>query len=101
MRQHIVTVATSVDHIEISWNARQELVNRLRRLDGGKSIVDAFEAAGTTRPVKLARLNDKHLLLTVIEAWGNEIGYDAFPQGIFALRNALHDDLDLAHTEPA
>jgi hypothetical protein len=93
-RLDVVTVATSRDEIEITWDGRQELLGRLRKLDGGKAVVDAFEAVGASFPVKLKSFNDKALLLDVIEAWGVEVGgYPALPAGIFELRNALYDDL--------
>ena len=60
-------------------------------------VRDAFLAVGTTQPVRLTD-PQKLGLRNVISFWANEMGssYDDLPEGIYALRNALHDDLRVA-----
>lgn len=60
-------------------------------MPGTTAIVEAFEAVGTSRPVKLdADGND--LLLLVVARWLEEVSTDGLPAGIFDLRNELVDD---------
>jgi hypothetical protein len=54
-------------------------------------IIRAFDAAGTSAPVKLDR-SAKRRLLTVCEDWLDEMNIDGLPEGIFDLRNALFDE---------
>jgi hypothetical protein len=89
-----VTVSTGGGTIEIPWDSRQALLSRLRGDDDAMSVIDAFEAAGTSRPVELEPA-DARLLLSEIEGWSDELGSIArLPEGLYELRNALHDDED-------
>ena len=79
--------------IVIPWSSREALLRRFRNLSSMSDIVDAFEAAGTTQPVRLTD-SQKALLLNLISFWADQIdGFDDLPEGIYDLRNALHDDL--------
>jgi len=92
----------SIDHIEIPlgretvrlpWASREALLGQLKHLDSMSEVRRTFENVGTSRPVQLAQ-EQKSDLLQVIVDWANgEGGYDRLPDGIFDLRNALHDDL--------
>jgi hypothetical protein len=95
-------MARSTDHVQISlgretillpWPSREALLEQLRHLNSMWEVRKAFEDVGTSRPVPLAQ-EQKADLLQVIVHWAEaEEGYDRLPEGIFDLRNALHDDL--------
>ena len=68
-------------------------MRRFRNLSSMSDIVDAFEAVGTTQPVRLTD-SQKALLLNPISFWADQIdGYDDLPEGIYDLRKGVHDDL--------
>ena len=79
--------------VVIPRSSREVLLERLRNL-GTMGVVDAFQAVGTTQPVRLTHLQ-KALLLNAITFWASEMDdeYAGLPEGIYDLRNALHDDL--------
>ena len=89
-----VRVAYSRGEVAFSWESRQELLKQIRHLESALSIVAAFEAVGTSRPVVLTT-DQKASLIELIERWGTQVrfGLKGLPEGMFALRNALHDDL--------
>ncbi len=85
--------------VSIPWSSRAALLEQLGKRDSMTEVSDvreAFLAVGTTRPVRLTD-PQKLGLRNVITFWANEMGgsYDDLPEGIHALRNALHDDLPL------
>jgi hypothetical protein len=60
-----------------------------------RDICEAFEAVGTSRPVRLTQAQ-KMALTLAIDVWGGEVEgglTDGLPEGIFELRSALLDDL--------
>jgi hypothetical protein len=67
------------------------MLERLRREGDVGPIVAAFEAVGATSPVKIPR-SAKPRLLAIVEAWLFEVHTSGLPDGIFELRNALHDE---------
>jgi hypothetical protein len=76
--------------VDVPWQSRQELLQRIRELDGP---TDAFSAVGAASPVSLTR-QDKVLFVQAINAWANDAGsYEKLPEGVWALRNGLFDDL--------
>ena len=92
----------SIDRIEIPlgretvrlpWASREALLDQFKHLDSMSDMRRTFENVGTSRPVQLTQ-EQKGDLLGVIVTWASEEGgYDRLPDGIFDLRNALHDDL--------
>lgn len=80
-----------VTTVEIPWDSRDALLERLRREGDAESIIAVFEAAGTSAPVKLGKEAKRRLLWTC-EAWLMEVHTTGLPEGIFELRNALHDE---------
>jgi hypothetical protein len=54
--------------VEIPWESRQALLDRLRREGDADPIIATFEAVGTTSPVKLPK-EAKRRLLDTCEAW--------------------------------
>lgn len=77
--------------VEIPWEARDALLERLRREGDAEPIIAAFQAVGATRPVQIPR-QAKRQLLDHLEAWLGEATTEGLPPGIFELRNALHDE---------
>lgn len=90
-----VRVSLSRGDVVLPWASRQELLNQLRRITWARPISEAFEAVGVSPTVSLSR-EQKGLLLAAIELWGAQApgGLKALPEGIFKLRNRLHDDLN-------
>jgi hypothetical protein len=93
-----VTVAmNATDAVTLSWNARQSLLDRLKREDGTDTIVTAFEAVGATRSVELT-VAQRATLLQALERWAS-LAYDGFKSilpELEQLRHALEDDLAAA-----
>ena len=89
-----VTIALDRIDVVLSWAARAALLNELARLEARQGIRDAFDAVGATRPVTLT-LEEKAELLLAIEQWSEQTagGFTALPEGIYDLRNGLHNDL--------
>jgi hypothetical protein len=77
--------------VEIPWDSRQALLERLRREGEADNIIAAFRAVGTTSPVKL-KPDAKRRLLATCEVWLMEATTHGLPPGIFELRNALQDE---------
>jgi hypothetical protein len=92
----------SIDHVEIPlgretitlpWASREALLGQFKHLDSMLDIRRQFENVGTSRPVQLTREQKRDLLQVIVQWASEEGGYDRLPEGIFDLRNALHDDL--------
>jgi hypothetical protein len=92
----------SIDHVEIPlgretitlpWASREALLGQFKHLDSMRDIRRQFENVGTSRPVQLTRLQKRDLLQVIVQWASEEGGYDRLPEGIFDLRNALHDDV--------
>jgi hypothetical protein len=94
-----VRIALGRGIVELPWTSRAALLDEIRNLESAKPIVDAFEAVGTSRPITLTP-EQKGLLIELIESWGTQtrFGPKGLPEGLFELRNALHDDLHDAQT---
>jgi hypothetical protein len=87
-----VEVALESETVVIPWTSQQALLERLRPNESTRGVVDAFEAVGTSRPVRL-RADEKDALREAIRLWAEENGgYDGLPEGIAELRIALVDD---------
>jgi hypothetical protein len=89
----LARVSTGSVVVEMPWESRLELLERVRGLaGGGVEVARRFQAAGATRPVELDRAA-KMLLLNVVSHWAAAIGVDELPLGIAELGNALAEDL--------
>jgi hypothetical protein len=90
-----VAIATSRDVIELSWASRDSLLHEIRNLgENARPIRTAFGAVGASRPVELSRA-DQTALLNAIELWAESVTVEALPPGIWRLRCALADQLDV------
>ena len=98
LRRGIVSIPSS------SRDALLEQLVKRGSMTDVPDVRDAFLAAGTERPIRLTD-PQKLGLRNVISFWAVEEGdnYDNLPEGVFALRNALQDDLphvDVPEQEP-
>jgi hypothetical protein len=89
-----VRIALSRGDVVLPWGSRQELLKQIRHLESAQPIVTEFEAVGVSQPVPLT-LEQKGTLIELIEFWATQtrFGLKGLPEGMFELRNALHDDL--------
>ena len=95
-----VTVALDRIDVVLSSKARTALIDELDQLESGQGIRNAFEAVAATRPVTLT-LPQKAELLLAIEQWSERTpgGFTALPDGIYDLREGLHNDLHDARAD--
>jgi hypothetical protein len=85
-------VALSRNTVELPWASRAPLLERVRKHDQGLQVVIAFEAVGSTLPVRLEPAG-KRVLLQVVEAWLGQVTVDGLPAGVWKLRNELQNEL--------
>jgi hypothetical protein len=79
-----VEVNVAGEIVDITWDERDQLLGKLRILDGSETIVHNFEAVGASRPVELT--DEQRLQLRVIlELWGVSV----LPEGLADLLMAL------------
>ena len=76
-RRSIGWVRIRVGHqtLEISWEARQELLERLRRIPSAASLADLFERHGTSNLV-IPAAGELRLLRDVVWHWMEEVRRD-------------------------
>ena len=79
-------------NVRLPWASRDVLLEQLRRTEGTEGITKAFEDAGSSRPVTLT-IEQKALLIRVLEDWAMTSSFDRMPAGLSGLHNALSDDL--------
>ena len=87
-----VAISTKSGTVELPWTSRDRLLHEIRNLDGAETIRHAFEAVGASRPVPLSD-TDKALLVGAIDGWAASVTVDELPEGVWALRSALADDV--------
>ena len=86
-----VLIELSQETIALPWSSRQALLSELRPLEAMREIVLAFEAVGTSRPVRLTP-EQKDDLQAVLSRWADET-VGGLPDGILELSDRLRDDL--------
>jgi hypothetical protein len=76
--------------VEIQWDSRNLLLDRLRGYAPAADIVTAFETPSASH---LICLTDKQMavLRDVVGGWLDEVGVSRLPPGILKLRGALED----------
>lgn len=93
MPEHLDRITVALDRVDVvlSWRARTALLDQLEPGEGARA---AFEAVDATRPVTLT-LPQKAELLLAIEEWAQRTpgGLVGLPDGIFDLREGLHNDV--------
>lgn len=90
-----VEIALTGEPITLTWYAREFLLMQLGNLETMRGVRGAFEAAGTTQPVKLTH-EQKKQLLDALEYWDktHPDGLSAMPGGFVELRDGLTADLN-------
>jgi len=88
-----VAIAYSRGTVEIPWDSRDALLERLRHLDSAEGIRNEFVAVGASRAVQLNR-SEVILLTKSIDAWtASAGGRQNLPTGIAELWEALWQDI--------
>jgi hypothetical protein len=85
-----VTLRCSRVDLELSANAREKLVRRVRHLSGAASLVPKLD--DTSRPVELTA-NEKGFLVVAITAWMENAGRSRVPGELLRLHTTLLGDL--------
>ncbi len=91
-RLNRVSVALSRGEVELPWASRDLLLGEIKHLESARTTIDAFEAVGASRPVRLP-LEGKGLLVEAINLWSQNVQVGGLPEGVWDLRCALIDDL--------
>jgi hypothetical protein len=91
VRADEVTVGTRYGPVEISWAARDALVDEIRRRGSGEFVARVFDAIGAARPVNLDR-KGKIVVLDAIWGVAETAGGDLDPQ-LQELRDRLTDEI--------
>jgi hypothetical protein len=73
--------------LEISWDERNELLERIRIVVDDETIVEKFEAVGTRRPVELDS-GERGRLRMALELW-DAVALGDLPDGIAGLLAVL------------
>jgi hypothetical protein len=89
-RVQIATTRVPGAPVEISWDDREMLIERLNRIDGGDLIVRKLLAVGATRPASLT-LDDEAILAQVLADWKRDAA--RLPSAVQELRDAVAADL--------
>jgi len=89
-------------NVSIPRRSHDALVEQLGSADPAGNLREALRGAGPTEPVRLTD-PQKLALRNAITFWANQRGgsYDELPDGVYALRNALQDDLLDVGVEPS
>jgi hypothetical protein len=64
LNRGVIAGSRDATTVEIPWDSRQALIQRLRTEGDADEIIDAFHAVGTTRPVTLSKEAMRRLLAT-------------------------------------
>jgi hypothetical protein len=82
-----VQVAVAGEIVEITWDERDMLLEKLRHVAGGETTVQRFEAFGASRPVDLDDEQRAHLRVT-LELWGISVITEGLDRLLLALVRA-------------
>lgn len=88
-----VQVATRYRVAEISWSAREAILDKLQLLESARGTVEAFKAVGASRPVKLDREGKADVVDAIRVIANNAGGFDKIEPELFELRNDFVDEL--------
>jgi hypothetical protein len=87
------TIATRYGPVEISWAARDALLEEIRRRGSSDFVARVFEAVGASRPVSLDR-DGKIVVFDALWAMAeNAGGYDLIDPQLRELRDRLKDEI--------
>jgi hypothetical protein len=88
-RSGAVSVGTGYGPVELSWAARDRLVEEVRRRGSGDFVARVFNAIGDSRPVSLDR---KGKIVVLDALWGLSAGTEADPR-LQELQSKLKDEI--------
>jgi hypothetical protein len=92
-RLKYLTIAFDARDVTLTWEARQQLMARLRHVASNARIRDSIQAVGATGPVTFGA-GQKQALLNVLRVWSRDRdGYEPMPLELYKLRNVLIEDL--------
>jgi hypothetical protein len=91
-RTNHVRIRVGPGEVEVPWESRNALIGQMLHLESARPIIEAFE--GTTDRSIVFTHQQKGDLLQILEFWATRDGVKHLPDGIFELRNTLHDDLN-------
>ena len=89
---HVTIAMERGNDVTIPWASRDALLHRLVKVESAQAIVDAFVAAGASRPVELTEA-DKIILFGFLEGWSLMHAMEKTPEGFDELHKALGDEL--------
>ena len=89
-----VTITLWRGAVEIPWDSRVQLIDEMSSIDGTEQVVRAFNAVGASAPVRLGR-PEKELVVEVVDRWAADVGAEELPGGVWELRDALVEDLEI------
>jgi hypothetical protein len=87
-----VTVVYSRGTVELPWDSRERLLDRLAGFPKNARVVQAFRDGGAGGSVELD-LDDMRILHAVVTVWVNEVPSGSLPAAIEDLWRALGDHL--------
>lgn len=82
-----VRVNVAGEIVEISWDERDALLDKIRNVSGCETIIERFWAAGASRPVELNDEQRSRLRVT-LELWGLSVLPDGLAHLLIALVRA-------------
>jgi hypothetical protein len=93
-RVDYVTIALTDGDVPLLWEARQQLMARLERVESTGRIRASFAAAGASgRRIELT-WGEKAALLAALADWAaSRNGYAPMPAQLYTLRNLLIEEL--------
>ena len=90
---HYLTIAFDARDVTLTWEARQQLMARLRHVASNARIRDSIQAVGADGLVTLGA-GQKLALLEILRVWSRDRdGYEPMPLELYKLRNVLIEDL--------
>jgi hypothetical protein len=69
-----VRIQTPTTTVEVPWRDWLELRRRLQEVGQCAALIDAFEKAGTSRPVIVDRADEAPLVAALVD-WINDLGW--------------------------
>ena len=87
-----VRIPSRLASTSMPWESRQRLVDQFRGQESMFDVLQKFEKARTSQPIRLTR-EQKAKLLRAIDNWTMLAGGRALPEGVDDLGNALRDEL--------
>jgi hypothetical protein len=82
--------------ITLPWYSRETVIREVGATEDREEIRNAFEAAGTTRPVELTD-EQRSELLNILDLWCQRDTAEGLPEGVDDLRRELTEEAETAN----